>query len=74
MVVKIDLLITKHNVEHFWCSSMPSDENNKSQVDETKIKEIKIKFGNPLAAKFYKMLKRGNVCDFKGISGEKTIR
>ena len=52
---------------------MPSDENNKSHLDETKFSEIKIKFVNPLAAKFYKMLKREKVYDFKGITVEKTL-
>ena len=61
MVVKSDLSFTKHNIEHFWCSSIPSGENNKSHVVETKFNEIKIKLGNPFAAKFYKMLKRRKV-------------
>ena len=43
IIVKSDLSLTKHDTKHFLCTCTPSDENNKSHVDETKFKEIKIK-------------------------------
>ena len=66
------LMLASH--AHFWCTGILSDENNKSHVDEKKFNEIKINLGKPLAAEFYKMLKKRKIYDFKGITVEKTIR
>ena len=72
ITVKSDLLLTKHNTEYFWC--ILSDKNNKYNVDETEPNEIKIMFWHPFAVKFYKLLERGKVYDFKGFNVKKTNR